>query len=253
MHADRSTTEAGAAPLKRTGTIFNARTKDDPKTLGARLAALRLLHPELSQGKMADLLRITHKSGSSKVMRKLGDSRPMARTTYLALEHDRVEPAIETVEQMAAILNTTPEYLLWGRGPRQVVPEYVYNGKTDEWDRTDSAWGMSADWVAQNYTFSPNEVAIVLIGDDTGKLAGGDAAIVHRDEAPTAQGAEFIYGCEEGTGRNKATMVRCAKITRPTVAGPYRVFSKSGKEHIDFEPGEINILGRVVGKITAAL
>lgn len=217
-----------------------------PSTVGARLRELREAQdPAMSQGDVAKLVVITHKSGQSKVRRKLGEQRELTRTAYIAYEMDRVRPVLEVVEQLAVVLGTTPEYIAWGRGAKFALSEMTYNAKTDEWERSGhisaGAWALEADFLHNAYGLTPASTAIVVVPDDTGKLLGGEAAVVDVNAAPLAAAQPFIYGDESG--------VHCALVSA-TPSG-YKI--KQGASVRNADAGEVNLLGKVCGKISIGL
>lgn len=242
MRADTTTSTGAARAVKRK----KAGASAIPATIGARLRELReSQNPAMSQGDVAKLVVITHKSGQSTLKRKLGEQRELARTAYIAYEMDRVRPVLEVVEQLAVVLGTTPEYIAWGRGAKFALSEMVYNPKTDEWERGDhvsaGAWALEPNFLHNAYGLTPAHTAIVVLPDDSGKFVGGEAAVVDTNAAPLAAAQPFIYGDDDG--------VHCALVS--ATADGYKI--KQGASVWNVDAGDINLLGKVCGKISIGL
>lgn len=225
---------------KRTGTLLNKKSAKSPRTIGARLTALRLaMDPVPSQGEIAERVLITHKGGKSNLGRKLHDTRPLTRPGYHAYEHDRAIPTIDVIEQLARIFNSTPEYIAWGRGAAHVVAERVYDAKTDTWENADQhTWNLDASWLADSYGIASDTVAIVVTPRTTGAVVAGEALVVDTKAEPKGAGGVFAYGNDDG--------VHVHRLTREGDKLKIGTGAKARHEQIE----DLNVLGRVLGRIT---
>lgn len=236
--------------IHRVGSLF---TKDleNPKTIGQRITARRL-ELGLTQEAVAAQCVITQKSDSRTpkgkpkpgwVPRKAGDIIPLSRSAYCMYETDSVAPVLDVLVQIARALRTTPEYIAFGRGAINPVDFVDYSEKVDGFERDDGTiWTIPAPYLKEQYGASPDEVALVSIPDFTPSLSPGDLALVRRGVEPGAgSSGEFVFGRDGELG--------AAYITRPERAGPYRVYDRSKKAYDEVQPGDLNVLGKVIGKI----
>lgn len=233
-------TQGEARGTKRTGTLLNKNSIKAPKTVGARLTALRLaMNPEPTQGEVAAQVLITQKGGKSRIGRKLHETRPLTRPGYHAYEHDRAIPTIDVVIQLARIFRTTPEYIAWGRGPAHVVNEKVYDVKTDTWeDREAHTWTLDAEWLADSYGVAPGSVGIAVLPQTTGRYSAGEALVVEVGAEPKAAGGVYVYGSDDGV-----------EVQRLARAGDeLKVGEGSKAQKVPVE--RLNVLGRVLGRVT---
>lgn len=227
----------GSSP--RVGSLVHP-DHDHPSTLGGRLAQRRT-ELGLKQETVASQIFITQKSQSKLPGRAMGSARPLSRTAYVMYETDSVPPPLELVSQMAVVLKTSPAWIAFGIGQRDQIDEVEYDPKTDSY-HTARTWALDENWLRERFEVQVADIALVTAPDYTPSLAPGDVAIVKRGVEPTASGGEFVYGCDDG--------LRVAHVTRPARGGPYRVYEADLKSHTDVEPGDFNVFGRVIGKIT---
>lgn len=220
---------------------------EHPKTIGERIAARRK-ELNLTQAEVAEMVSLTQQSDSRKdtstkpgwVAKQAGESRPLSRTAYIMYETDSVKPQFPVLEQIALALRAAPEYIAFGVGPSHPIEQMVYNADIDEFERID-IWTLNPQWLAERFDAAPHELALAAINDFSPTLKPGDMAVVRRGVEPNASGGEFVFGMDGE--------LRVAHLTRPARGGPYRVYESDLKAHNDVEPGDLHILGKVIGKI----
>lgn len=235
------------APLHRVGSLL-VKDLDNPKTIGQRIAARRL-ELGMTQEQVASLCEITQKSDSREpkgpkpenwTPRLAGTKSPLSRTAYSMYESDSVAPVLDVLVQIAAALKTTPAYIAFGdRGPNP-VPMLSLNAKTEEFDQ-DFLWDLNPEWLA-DLTPDTGNLALVRVLDRSPNLKPNDIAVVRRGVEPPNKG-EFVYSLHGNLG--------IGFLARPERGGPYRVYrgAKMGSDFDLVEPGALNILGVVVGKL----
>lgn len=230
--------------LHRVGTV-RAEDMAEAVTIGGRIRERRI-ELGMTQEQVADLCHITQKSNSQRSGRMKGDTFKLSRSAYCMYETDSVTPVLDVLEQIAGALRTSPEWISFGRGNKDPVPVMGYRRKVDEFAVSDT-WDMPGAWLRETYGVAPTEVALVPVLDPTPMLAPGDIALVRREVEPTrAAGGEFAYGLCDGS----QDVIMIDQITRPAKGGPYRVYSADLHAHTDVDPGDIKILGKVIGRVT---
>lgn len=216
-----------------------------PATIGSRIKerreALRLKQEQVSK-----LCYITQKSNSQVTGRMKGDTYPLSRTAYSMYETDSVTPVLDVLEQIAYALRTSPSYIAFGQGSRDPVLMLGWRRKIDEFVAVDT-WDIPNAWLRETFDLEPSDVALVQVQEFIPHLNPGDVALVQRDVEPTRAGANFAYGLCGSEG------ILIHQITRPARAGPYRVYTSDLKRHRDVEPGDLKIIGKVIGKVSAGV
>jgi len=158
-------------------------------------------------------------------------------------DRERSKAAVIEVEKVAKVLKTTPAWLAFGSG-RDEVEEIVYDSKTDSFERKGS-WALDEAWLRERYEVAPAEISLAVVTDYSPSLVPGDVAIVKRGAEPSvASGGEFVYGHQDE--------LHVAWMNRAARGGPYRIYDKDMKSFSELEPKDVNILGRVIGKVTSA-
>lgn len=243
--ADRD--QGMASPPRAHSLIHKPAALANPQTIGERIAARRQAL-KLTQAQVAEMVHLTQQSTSRKdsstkpgwTPKEAGDIRTLSRTAYNMYESNSVKPVLAVLEQIARALRTSPEYIAFGVGTPDPIEQIAFNGQIDEFEPI-SLWSLPADWVHERFGAEPYALALAAINDFSPSLRPGDMAVVKRGVEPNAAGGEFVYGMNGE--------MQVAHLTRPARGGPYRVYDADRKTHTDVDPGEINILGSVVGKI----
>ena len=202
-------------------------------TLGTRISALR------------KELNLTQEGLSV----KLGCS----RTTVAQWERDANPTDLKTLEVLAKVLKTTPEYLAFGikdvktvyRAPEEVglsvIDEVEFGDNPYEPD-TVRQWAIPEDVVKESLKADFKDLLVVRSPATVDKFREGDRMIVDTgDKKPSPEGI-FLHWDGLGIVINSMTMIP-GKDT-PTV----RVYSANSDRHYDHPISDMKIIGRVRAK-----
>lgn len=202
----------------------------NPKSLTDRLIARRQ-ELDLSQAQVAALITFWNK--------KQQEWKPLSRSAYCMYEAGDVVPDKDKIERLAIALQSTPEWLMFGIGARTTLDEIEWDAKAGDFNTTRS-WPMDEDWLRAQFDCPGKALALVMVNDFSYNLKPGDTAFVRKDIVmPNAAGGEFVF-VQDGE-------MRAAHVTRPTGAGPVRIYDAERREHIDVEADDLTFLGKVVG------
>lgn len=246
-----TTKPKGRTPHRVGSMVIKGSELENPQTMGQRIAARRLeLGYKLDD--VAKQITLVHKTG-----KRRGQTSRLSRPAYNMYEIGQVEPTIPVLKQIAQVLKTSAGWLAFGEGDRNPIEQVTYNPKEDTFVAKTKAdlkkkptlshfdrkglWSFDAEFLRERFDVESHEIAVAQVHDYSPSLKPGDLAIVRRDEEPGRGAAEFMIGYKD-------EMV-ALPVSRPARGGPYRVYSADRKSHEDVDPGEVNILGRVIGKI----
>ncbi|UTC29896.1 putative HTH domain DNA-binding protein [Bajunvirus bajun] len=231
--------------------IVKGSALENPQTVGQRITALRLALG-LKSDDVAKTVTLEHKSG-----KREGQTTRLSRPAYNMYEIDQVKPTIPVIAQIAKTLKSTVGYIAAGEGEPHPIEQVTYNPKVDTFEPVDaddaakrtpnldhfdrkSLWSFDPAFLKERFDAAPHEIVLAQVDDFSPTLKPGDMAVIRREEEPGRGAAEFVFGWND--------QLMAANVSRPARGGPYKVYS-ADRSFVEVEPGEINILGAVIGKI----
>lgn len=217
------------APMHRKGSIKGRIFA--PTSLKERLISRRQ-ELNLSQGDVAK--KITFWNNKQQEWKKL------SRSAYCMYEAGEVVPDIDKIIRISTVLHCSPEWLAFGVGNRNAVEEIGYDAKAVDFT-SKGFWNLDEDWVRTRFDAEPTDIVLAMVNDFSPSLKPGDMAVVRKDQEPNAGGGEYVFARDDE--------MTVAHVTRPHAGGGYRVYTPDLKSHDEIEAGELNFLGKVVGKL----
>lgn len=177
---------------------------------------------------------------------KQHEHKRLSRSAYCMYESGEVVPDLTKIVLLAAVLQCEPQWLAFGLGERSTVtPDAVeevdYDTASGEWKSVKS-WTLDNEWVQSRFDTAPNTIALYTVNDFSHNLKPGDIAVIRPGLEPTQSHAEYVFAMND-----ESTV---ASVTRPHRGGPYRVYDAARKGYTEVEPGDLHILGKVVGKLS---
>ena len=225
--------DVGRSPSSTTGTATLAPDADRvfrTLDLGQRLALARQ-QKGLTQKQLSELV------GKS-------------RATVVQYEQGRLQPPVQQIETMAKVLDVAPELIAFGRQGLTGLPsnsarvtsltEVAFDG-TEELVCGGHALG---DTLLHELGIEPEGTRIFVLGQAAPAfgLAAGDRIIVN--PGPTLSQDERLYALRTSSG------VAVARLLPRLSASSSRVNLNGGHgDIVAHEPGELSVLGVVVGSI----
>lgn len=207
----------------------------NPTTLPERIAARRV-ELGLDQGYIAERIhvrRIDTRTGKPKLVR-------LARNSYCHYERGTITPKVEVLAQIAKVLKTSIEWLLFGENKTTTIQRLEFDTKNKTFAATQD-WSIDHAWLSERYGNEANQFVVTCLSQDTPHTTMGDMAIVRRDVLPSASSGEYVF-IYKGTAR-------AAKIVRPTASALLRVYSVQGDHYDEIPQAKVVVLGKIVGKI----
>ena len=255
LEATRSTKSAHTTPkvkgpMHRKGSVRGQIA--NPTTMQERMTSRRM-ELDMSQADVASQIDFFNK--------KQGEWKTLSRSAYCMYESGDVLPDIDKIVSLAKALQCSPEWLAFGieqtdtlAAALKCAPQWLADGIEDlvtveELEYTGARkktftvareWPLYNDWLQTQFDVPTESLALIRIDDFAENLQPGEMAFIQRDAVPTPAGAPFVYALDGE--------VRVDHLTRPTPAGPYRIFDQD-RRHRDVPAKDITLLGKVVGKI----
>lgn len=238
MHTQTIAPDDSPKTLHRVGSLLG-KDLDNPKTIGQRITARRLAL-NMTQEQVAERCWITQKSNSQTTGLKAGDRKKLSRSAYCMYETDSVAPVIDVLEQIAAVLSLSREYVFFGT---PTIEEIAYKASEDDFP-LQGHWNLNADWVKRNFHHKPEELVLARLTQD-GLAPAGSMAVIQRGTEPGRSVQPFVFAVHGE--------LTSGYVSRPSRGGLYQVFAtpKARTPKARYEAYEINIVGKMVGQIGA--
>jgi phage repressor protein C with HTH and peptisase S24 domain len=154
-------------------------------------------------------------------------------------ESGEVTPDVDKLKSIAKVLHCSPEWLAFGVGARSPIEEVSYDSEAGDFV-SKRFQDLDEDWLRTQCDVEPTDAVLCVVNDFSPHLKPGDVAIVKRGVKPNAGGGEYVFARDDE--------LTVAHVTRPHSAGTFRVYAPDLKSHEDIDDGELNFLGKVVGK-----
>lgn len=181
----------------------------------------------------------------------------MGRTAETNWEAGRASPSLQTINQLAVVLNEDPAYLAYGirKGPNVVNPDMddvgcrlvneVVFGESPTRQRTTNQWALPVSWLKSDLgVIDPSKVIIYRIeaAFQASRYEHGDLVIIDQSSTRPSPPGTFLYW--DGIGPAIADIT-----VMPTPSGKSLVARLKGADGNSFETEVDNlaIIGRIRG------
>jgi len=238
-----------------TNNAVQDRRREQPRQRSHRLLSNSLQTPGQRMAQRRKELGLRQEDVAEKVVirRKDGTEERMSRSGYCMYEQDAVTHDVKKIEKIAAVLQSTPEYIAYGVSDDNSIPQVALD------DRGDFShvkkWRIDDEWLYEQHEVEPSEVVLWQATNATNRVEMDDMLVVKLDTKPGSNPNEYDFVFEEKTrakGEVEATSkAKVGVLSRPSRNGPYFLASKDGKRTRQIAEQDIAILGRVIAKIGA--
>ena len=165
----------------------------------------------------------------------VADVLELSRAAYAQYETSSSKLRVDQAEVVARFLSTTPEWIAFGAGERNVVEEIAFdNGEF----RHKGTWTFSEDWLRRAYGVKLHELRLIEVTQASPSMKVGDVAMIQRGVQPTAGVAEFAMVVD-----GELIFANVSKLTRSQLIRIHH-----GKANHD-DVHDPLIVGKVVGRI----
>ena len=182
---------------------------------------------------------------------QLAEAVGLGRTSTTQWEAGRSEPPLGRIENLARILDTTPEYIAFGkRGPKAAettysIHEYVF-GNTPSNRASVNVWGLPRQWIdVEVGARSPGELMVFAVPYQTvPAYEQGCRVLVDRSLTKITPPGYYLHW--DGLGPTISHVSVGPPSGRKVTA---RVKTNEGDYEI--EADKLQIIGRVIGAVSA--
>lgn len=190
----------------------------------------------------AETLRNTKKSHPDQVRKdEAGNEyvvRPLKRAAYGMYEAGSHLPDLDRVKELAQALETSVIWLAFDVDDSEIQKVWVFDDEAGKFVETEETWRIAADWATKE-----DHVGVYLMDVICGPYQPNDAVIFSHVDEVSAGLAQYLFH------HKGMTLIADAH------AGPknsLRYYNADRSSFTDVPMSEVEIAGRVIGKVTQA-